>query len=233
MLYCVKCGVELADCEPKCPLCGTVVYHPDLERPEGNPIYPPYQHGREETINIHGVLFVLSVVFLIPVVLTLWFDLWFNEGITWSGYVVGAIVLLYVLAVLPIWFRRPNPVIFTSVDFAAIAIYLLFIDLFTRGGWFLPFAFPIAGAAALIAVAVVTLVRYVRRGYFYIFGGATIASGFFVLMIELLINHTFHLRNFLIWSIYPLVSCFLIGMALIVIGICKPMRESLHKKFFV
>lgn len=232
-MYCVKCGVGLADSESKCPLCGTVVYHPELTRPEGNPLYPPYQNGREETINIHGVLFVISIVFLIPVILTLWFDLRFNEGITWSGYVVGSIVLLYILAVLPIWFHRPNPVVFTSVDFAAAACFLLFIDLLTRGGWFLPFAFPLAGVSALITVTVVTLVRYVRRGYFYIFGGATIATGFFMLLIEFLINYTFQLRNHLVWSVYPFVSLFLIGMALIVIGISKPLRKSLHKKFFV
>ena len=31
-MYCVKCGVELADSEKKCPLCGTPVFHPDIPR---------------------------------------------------------------------------------------------------------------------------------------------------------------------------------------------------------
>lgn len=31
-MYCVKCGVELDDAEERCPLCGTRVYHPDIER---------------------------------------------------------------------------------------------------------------------------------------------------------------------------------------------------------
>ena len=29
-MYCIKCGVELADSERVCPLCGTRVFHPDL-----------------------------------------------------------------------------------------------------------------------------------------------------------------------------------------------------------
>ena len=29
-MYCIKCGVKLADTEKKCPLCGTVVYHPEF-----------------------------------------------------------------------------------------------------------------------------------------------------------------------------------------------------------
>ena len=32
-MYCIKCGVELADSEKKCPLCGTVVFNPELSRP--------------------------------------------------------------------------------------------------------------------------------------------------------------------------------------------------------
>ena len=38
-MYCIKCGVELADSEKVCPLCGLKVYHPELEKPQ-NPDYP-------------------------------------------------------------------------------------------------------------------------------------------------------------------------------------------------
>ena len=31
-MYCVKCGVELADSQRVCPLCGTRVFHPDIPR---------------------------------------------------------------------------------------------------------------------------------------------------------------------------------------------------------
>ena len=46
-MYCVKCGVELADTENKCPLCGTSVYHPDIVRDKAEPTYPAYVNGRE------------------------------------------------------------------------------------------------------------------------------------------------------------------------------------------
>ena len=39
-MYCIKCGVALAESEEKCPLCGTRVYHPDLEIPHGDPLFP-------------------------------------------------------------------------------------------------------------------------------------------------------------------------------------------------
>mgnify|MGYP000840753951 CR=1 FL=1 len=39
-MYCIKCGVELADSERVCPLCGTRVFHPDLPCGQGEPPYP-------------------------------------------------------------------------------------------------------------------------------------------------------------------------------------------------
>ena len=37
-MYCVKCGVELADSQRVCPLCGTRVFHPDIPRTPARPI---------------------------------------------------------------------------------------------------------------------------------------------------------------------------------------------------
>ena len=39
-MYCIKCGVRLADTENKCPLCGTVPFHPEITREEAEPLYP-------------------------------------------------------------------------------------------------------------------------------------------------------------------------------------------------
>ncbi|MDD4699261.1 MAG: DUF6320 domain-containing protein [Oscillospiraceae bacterium] len=233
MSFCIKCGVELSESEPKCPLCSTVVYHPDVPQQNGKTLYPPYNKNNEETISQSGILFVLSIICLIPLVLTLMIDLSVNDSITWAGYAVGAILIVYTAAILPIWFRNPNPVIFSAADFAVVALYLFYIDLVTHGGWFLSFAFPVVGGIALIVITQIALIRYVKRGYLFIFGGAIIASGLFGVLIELLINYTFHLRDKLVWSIYPLVALFLIGMGLIVIAIHKPWKESLHRKFFI
>lgn len=47
-MYCVKCGVELGDSEKKCPLCGTTVFHPEMEPPKGDGPYPPEEHIHKE-----------------------------------------------------------------------------------------------------------------------------------------------------------------------------------------
>lgn len=141
-MYCVKCGVELADSQRVCPLCGTRVFHPDIPRTPADPPYPPDERVHPEEVNRSGVCFILTALALLPAVICVLCDWRINGGILWSGYASGGILLLYVLTVLPLWFKRPNPVIFVPVDFAAIILYLLYIDLATGGHWFLTFASP-------------------------------------------------------------------------------------------
>ena len=143
-MYCINCGVKLADSEKRCPLCGTVPYHPDIVRQEGEALYPPDRYPRAKT-NSKAVLGAITILVLIPIFITMICDLGIHGRITWSGYVVGGILLCYVAAVLPQWFARPNPVIFVPCSFLAAGLYVLYIDLSVHGGWFLSFAFPVTG----------------------------------------------------------------------------------------
>ena len=96
-MYCVKCGVELADSEKKCPLCGTPVFHPDIPRNLSEPPFPPDKRIRPEDVNRSGVLFVLTIAALLPALLCLLCDWRINGTLVWSGYAAGAIALLYVV----------------------------------------------------------------------------------------------------------------------------------------
>ena len=63
-MYCIKCGVELADSEKVCPLCGTRVFHPDLPQSEGEAPFPPDPRGKTEEFNRAGWLFILTLLAL-------------------------------------------------------------------------------------------------------------------------------------------------------------------------
>lgn len=232
-MYCIKCGVELKDSEEKCPLCGTVVFHPDIAQPHGEKPYPPYQAQSGSVANRSGVLFITSVLFLAPFVLALLCDWKVNGALEWSGYVAGALAVFYIIVVLPMWFSNATPVIFVGSDFVAAALYLLYINHAVGGNWFLPFALPVTAAAMLIACAAVTLMYYIPRGHIYIIAGTLIATGGFMVLVEFLINLNFKTNDTLVWSIYPLACCLIFGLTLIVIACCPPMRESLKRKFFI
>ncbi len=228
-MYCVKCGVELADSEKKCPLCHTPVYFPGHEIKDDRP-YPEFE--RPEVVNPRGIYFIISFVCIIGAIISFVCDLNLGGGVTWSGYVIGAIALFYVLFILPAWFRRYNPAIFIPCDFFAIGLYLAYISVATGGGWFLTFALPITGAVTIIISSITILSYYLKRGYLYVYGGAFIAAGAFCPVMEMLAHVTFG-GDPVNWSVYPLIALFLIGIMLIVIAIVKPFRESLCRIFAI
>lgn len=230
-MYCVKCGVELADSERKCPLCQTPVYFPGNTGGDERP-YPEYVKTKEE-ISPRGLYFIISFLFLISAVISVICDISVNSAVTFSGLVIGGLVVAYCIFFLPGWFRRRSPAVFVPVDFAVAAIYVFYINLATGGDWFWSFALPVIGYAALVISAVSILIYYLRCGYLYIFGGMSIALGIYSVFVELFIHLNFYVHDTLVWSIYPAITLCLIGIMLIVIAIVRPFRESLKKIFMI
>ncbi len=231
-MFCVKCGVELTDGQTICPVCGTKVYHPDIPIKDAPPTYPRKEFESEE-FNRKGVLFVVTIIMALLAGLALAFDIATFGGVTWSGYVAGGIFVLYVCVVLPLWFRRTTPAIFVPCAFAAILLFLHYINWHTEGEWFLSFAFPVAGTLGLVLTAITTVLHYVRRGRLYTIGGGLIALGGWTLLIELFLHLSFAIPNHVLWSPFPCAVLCVLGMMLIVIAIVKPLRESLRRVFFV
>ncbi len=229
-MYCVKCGVELADSERKCPLCQTPVYLPGLTDDPERP-YPKFE--RPEPVNPRGILFIVSFVCIIASVISLVCDINLNGGLTWAGYVLGGIWLSYAIIILPSWFQRYNPAIFVPVSFLGIELYLCYINYAIAGGWFLTFAMPITAVAAVLVSTITILSYYLRCGYLYIWGGTVIAAALFCPIMEYLANMTFLGYYSPRWGIYPFIALSLIGIMLILIAIIKPLRESLCRIFAI
>lgn len=229
-MYCVNCGVKLADTEKKCPLCGTSICHPDIKRPETEPLYPkdrmPKKASGSKAIN--GAIII---IFLIPLFATLFFDITNNGRFEWFGYVAGGLLLSYVSFALPLWFKKPNPTIFVPCSFATATLYLMYINFATKGDWFLTFALPIMAAFCAVTTAAVALLRYVKKGKLYTVGGLMMGLGATVLLTEFLLVDTFSLA-FVGWSIYPAAVLIMVGAILIYLAISKPAREVIERKFF-
>ena len=232
-MYCMKCGVELAEGEKVCPLCGLKAYHPGIGSNDGSKLYPVSRVPSYESLNHKGLMFILTVAFIVPIVITLLSDLAVTGTFSWSGYVIGGVVLFYICSVLPFWFKNPNPVIFIPVFFAAVVLYLLYIDIATGDEWFLSFAFPAVGALGLLVTAATTVIKYVRRGYWYIAASCILALGGYTVLVEFLLYITFGIKTQFPWSFYPFAGCFIIGIAVMVIAISKPLRRRVQRKFFI
>lgn len=231
-MYCITCGVKLSDTEKQCPLCGTIPFHPDIVMPDALPLFPEERNPHTK-VSPWGILWVVSGLMLLTILTVLLCDLQLSGGVTWSGYVIGGLGVCYVTFILPLWFKKPNPAVFVPCAFLAIGLYLLYINLATGGHWFLSFAFPVVGFFGVLLTTVTTLLRYIRKGRLYIYGGGFIALGAFMPLMEFLLNHTFLNGKRLLWAYFPMGALVLFGGFLVFLALCRPAREVMIRKFFI
>lgn len=227
-MYCVKCGVKLQEGAQTCPLCATQVWNPESLPEKRN--YPDSlpRYDSESALPAAVAMTVLCAV-AAGVILAVCFSLY--GRLRWGGYVVWGIVLFYIIAILPLWFRRPPGEVFVPVDHAAAALYVLYICLRTGGHWYLSFALPIIAVSCLLSTALFCLLKYVRRGRLFIFGGFLILLGGFTVLVELFEHISFGAQMFR-WSLYSLTGFGAVGLFLLAAGMIRPLRLALEKRFF-
>lgn len=227
-MYCVKCGVRLQEGTAKCPLCGTPVWNPDQVPAEK--IFPEEMPGEHEESSTPiavaaTVLGILSSLVILIICMTKYGEL------RWGGFVLTSIALAYVLFALPAWFRHPPVEVFLPVNFAAVILFLLYLNQKTGGHWFLSFAFPVTAGCGLLSTALVCMLKYVRQGRLIIIGGYLMLMGGFTILTEYLESITFQSRMFQ-WSLYTASVLTIGGIFLILCGIIPAMHHHVKKKFF-
>lgn len=157
MPYCARCGVEVDPGTPACPLCdapipvfdddpgGTAEVSDRYPVPEGalDPLSP-----RQIRMTVWAIV---SAVLLIGFVAVAGVDVVDGGSrLTWSGYVLGAIGLAWLLVTSAIlFFRRPWLVILA--DAAPVLGYLAVVDLLDGGlDWLLTLGLPVGSASILV-----------------------------------------------------------------------------------
>ena len=227
-MYCIKCGVKLQDGAAECPLCHTALVSPEESAKEDSypDTLPP--HDADSDLPAAVAMTALCVI-AAAVVLAVCFRLY--GQLRWGGYAVGGILLFYIVAILPRWFRHPRAEIFVPADHAAAALFVLFICARTGGRWFLRFALPVIAVSCLLLTALICLLKYVRRGRLFIFGGFFLLLGGYAMLIEFFEHITFGTQMFL-WSLFPLAGFGAVGLFLLIAGMIRPLREALEKRFF-
>lgn len=238
MSYCVNCGVELSNNEKKCPLCGTEVYHPDpknnrVRTGSDEPPYPQYKPLTIQRVSRSSVATLVTLLFLLPILLSIICNISIDNTISWSAYVTAAVLFAYICLILPILMKKPDPVFCIIIDACALIFLLMFVEKRAGGTWFMPFALPLSIYISAVVIALSLL------GHRHFISGMKvtaltfIATGICSLFIEILLNTVFGIRDKLVWSFYPLIVLTIIGAALFIIDSNKPLKERLAKKFFI
>ncbi|MBR2591859.1 MAG: zinc ribbon domain-containing protein [Oscillospiraceae bacterium] len=227
-MYCVKCGVKLQDGVSSCPLCGTPVWNP--EQPVKEHTYPDYYpHAQKDSNRPFAIVMTVVCVMAIAVILTVCFSLY--GTLNWGGYAIGGLLLFYVAVILPCWFRKPLVEVFVPVAHLAALLYTLFICLKTGGHWFMSFAFPVVLISCALFTAAACLIKHIRHGKFFIFGGFLLGLGGFTVLIEFFLHLTFQVPMFR-WSLYSLIGFTVTGGFLLLAGMIPALRRTIGKHFF-
>ncbi len=235
MSYCVNCGVELAPSEAKCPLCNTPVLNPaDPWREPGERPYPPRVERVMSRIDRRYGAALASLFLLIPALVTLLSNLIADQRVTWSAYVLGALLCLFVWAILPFFCKKRHLVRFILLDLGAALLYLWLIDRSVAGAdWFLPLGMPVALTAAAFLMAVVLLARYGAVRGLNIPAAAFFAIGLFTVALEALLNRYLGLGTMPRWSWFVLGPCGVIGLALMLLERRNKLKEEIKRRLFL
>lgn len=234
MSYCVNCGVELAESEKHCPLCSVEVQNPKMpwQEPVERP-YPRYLETLMDRIDRRYFATLAGLILLIPILLTIIFDLLGGDGLSWSAYIVGAMALIFVIGVLPFYFKRRHTVIFISADCLAVLLYLLFIERMNGGQWFVGIGMPITVAASVCVIVLALLFTKKEHASFLVRAASVlIAAGVFVVCVEVILSLNQMRQVELNWSLYAFIPCVILSIVTSVLEQRKNLKEEIRRRLF-
>ena len=234
MSYCVNCGVELAPSEKKCPLCDTLVINPNS--PWTEPAHRPYSKHIELLMNQidrrYGA--TLATLFLmIPIILSIISNILFDHQLSWSGYVAGACICLFVWVLLPLLNRKKRPYFFLILDMLVALLYLGLIAYITgHFEWYVPLAIPLTFVGFLLSLVILLVYRSKKIYGLYKISVIIGSIGIVTLAIEYIIDLSTRGSHY-VWSLFVLIPCLMIGMIFFYIEQHKKVKDEIRRRLFI
>lgn len=231
MSYCVNCGVQLAKSEKKCPLCGVEVINP-LE-PYAEKAPRPYPHLLDpisDRINRRFIAALITIGLIFPAVLCATINYSLDNKLSWSYYVIGALITVWVF-VVPFFLMKKRTVSRLFIPDVLILLLYLFLIAAVRGdfSWYWPLGVPlvlIAGGFIFLNIQLIALSKI--RGL-AIPAAALFSIGLMVTGFELVLTAGQD-RVRLVWSLYVLIPCFAVALILLVIAQKKALTEEIRRR---
>mgnify|MGYP000937118607 CR=1 FL=1 len=234
MPYCVHCGVEMAPSEKSCPLCQTLVQDPAC--PWTPPESMPYPERVEEVfkhIDLRYGRSLAVLVLLIPALVVLAVNLLSSGSITWSLYVIGALVCVYCWFLVPLFYRFRRPYAYIAIDFITLALYLLLIARMTGGrAWYMGIALPVLAAMVILVQLVILAIR--RLEWQPLERAAVVCllvAGFLVAIDAIADLYTGQV--FLNWSVYAGLPLLVLAGVFLVLEKKRGLKDAIKKRLFV
>ncbi|MEA4833227.1 MAG: DUF6320 domain-containing protein [Oscillospiraceae bacterium] len=235
MSYCVNCGVELGDAEKQCPLCGVVVINPakPWKEPDKRP-YPEHIDEVIKSIDLKYVVCLVALIMLIPCAVSLLCNLTIEGSLSWSLYVLGACVCLFVWVLLPLLFKKPKPYLFVMFNGLVTAAYLFLIAYMTDGiEWLVSLCLPLLGALTVISLIIAYVIRRKRLALLTKISLIELLSGFLAVAIEVILDLFILHELWLNWSPIVFIVFFFFSIIFEVLRRRKKWLDEIRRRLFI
>lgn len=231
MSYCVNCGVQLDPSLERCPLCNTPVINPN-EVSHTRPVPPfPKEKGQVEVVKSRDLAILLSVSLTAASVVCGLLNLLVFQRSPWSLYVIGACVVIWVLAIPAVIYTKMPIYISLICDGLAIGLYQYLISFNTAShAWFFELALPITALVTIAALLFALFLKKVSSAFLMTALYFFLDLAFLCTGIELLIERFLDVRYHLTWSAVVLSICAVIVIALITILSRARLRNAVRRR---
>ncbi len=196
-MYCSKCGKPLPEGTVNCPDCDPIVVTPAPEKKA--PLFKSPGKGSKS----YAALFTALLVF--PATICTAIDLAFDKYDYWFGYVVGALIVTWVIAVLPV-LRITPPFVTALICFGAIVSYTMFI-VYKTGHfmWLSKFILPMFILTAAFIAIDVSLIGSKRIKGLHILSLLSLESALWLVCLEATLDNWINGIVDLRWSL--IIAC--------------------------
>lgn len=201
-MYCSKCGKQLPEGTSVCPACDppTVeaqqVYTP--QQPKKKAFSPPSKGAKS-----YAAIFTALLVF--PASICIAVDLVFHKHDYWFGYVVGALMVTWVISVLPI-LRITKPLVTGIIIFGSIMAYIWYIA--QKSGhmeWLSHFMLPMLVLTAAFIALDVSLIGGKKIKGLHIFSLLSLEGALYLVCLEATLDNWLKGAIDLRWSV--IIAC--------------------------
>ncbi len=231
MSYCVHCGVELEPSLKKCPLCNTPVIDPNnIPYYETSSPYPDRKGKVEPARRKDAAIFVSVLLLTISITCGLLNQLVFSRNL-WSLLVIGFCLVVWVICIPFIFYRKLSPYLAVLLDGMAISFYLYLISRLTGSAdWLYYLGLPITALFTFLFELFMLFTLKVNRSFFsvtlYIFSLISLSC----IGIELLCRNFLEDPMRLTWSAIVLTVCVVFIIAIVTILLLPRVREEARRR---
>ena len=234
MSYCVQCGVQLSNDLKACPLCKTPVNNPNLKPTEPAASEHPERIEERFTRLDVGYARQLSIILtMIPIFIVLVLDI-LDGGVTWSPFVIGALIMLWCFLAAPLIIHQRSPYLFVALDVLALCAYLALIAWMTNGfSWYLEIVLPLLVLIGVTTLLMLLVIRRLEMLKLYRAALVVLLLALFVVGLEVIIDLSRDGAVHLGWSVYAGIPLAVIALVDFALKQNKGLKEEIRKRLFL